>query len=324
LVTARAYLSTTIEQIARRGLLAALVLAAACVGGSGAEARSHAPGARLSVRLVAGARTSPHPLLLTLGGPIYCGQLNGLAAKLNASLACADYPRNGYSGPGGRANRREDWGDPTYLAAVAKYPAELRRQGVKISKLVLVGVSYSGYANAELVATHPELDADALIVVDSYLDLTARYRALPGYHETRKEMVSVIGGTPEQVPGLYDARSPSHHLDGLARAVTGGMKLVVVWSVSPAERREFVGATCSLLANAQWLSELAGVLGRPVSGYVTQLPHAHALWSYGQSLLALASLAPAPRSLPAHEFTFRPGAPVPAGSDCGPAQVPLR
>jgi pimeloyl-ACP methyl ester carboxylesterase len=269
---------------------------------------------------VAGARTSPHPLLLTLGGPIYCGQLQGLAARLNASLACADYPLNGYSGPGGRAKRKNDWGDPAYLAAVARYPAELRRQGVKISKLVLVGVSYSGYANAELVATHPELRPAALIVVDSYLDLPARFRALPGYHETRKEMISVIGGTPDQVPGAYEARSPSHHLDGLARAVKGGMKLVVVWSVSPAERHEFVGATCSRLANSQWLTDLAGVLGRPVTGYVTQLPHAHALWSFGPSLLALANLAPAPRPLPARALVFRPGAPVPAGSDCGPAK----
>ena len=50
------------------------------------------------------------------------------------------------------------------------------------------------------------------------------------------------------------------------------------------------------------------------------LQHAHALWSFGQSLLALASLAPAPRPLPARAFTFRPRTPVPAGSDCGPAK----
>jgi pimeloyl-ACP methyl ester carboxylesterase len=299
----------------------ALLSIAACVVVSGAAARNRvAPAARLSVQLVAGARISPHPLLLTLGGPIYCGQLQKLAATLNASLACADYPANGYSGSGGRAKRKNDWGDPAYLGAVAGYPAELRRQGVKISKLVLVGVSYSGYANAELAATHPELRPAALIVVDSYLDLPARFRALPDYHETRKEMIAVIGGTPAQLPGAYEVRSPSHHLDGLAAAVKGGMKLVDVWSVSAAERREFVGATCSTLANSQWLSDLAGVLGRPVTGYVTQLPHAHALWFYGRSLLALAGLASAPRPLPAHEVTFRPRAPVPAGSDCGPAK----
>jgi len=303
------------------GLLLRLLITSACVGVSGAAARNEVvPAARLSVDLVAGARTSPHPLLLTLGGPIYCIQLRHLAARLNASLACADYPHNGYSGPGDRAARMEDWGNLAYLSAVAKYPAELRRQGVKISKLVLVGVSFSGYANAELVATHPELNPDALIVVDSYLDLPARFRALPGYHETRREMIAAIGGTPAQIPGAYEARSPSHHLDGLARAIRGGMTFVDVWSVSPGERREFVGATCSRLANSQWLSDLAAVLGRPVAGYVTQLPHAHALWSFGQSLLALANLAPSPRPLPARKFTFRPGGPVPAGSDCGPAK----
>lgn len=287
---------------------------------SGAGARDRlAPAARFSLQLVAGATTSPHPLLLTLGGPIYCVQLQALARRLNASLACADYPPNGYSGAGGRTKRKNDWGDPAYLSAVARYPEALRKRGVKISKLVLVGVSYSGYANAELVATHPELKPAALIVVDSYLDLVARFRALPGYHETRKEMISVIGGTPAQVPGVYESRSPSHHLDGLARAIRGGMRFVDVWSVSEAERREFVGATCSRLANAQWMADLAGVLRRPVTAYVTQLRHAHALWSNGRGLLALAGLGPGP-PLRARAFTFAPGAPVPAGSDCGPAR----
>src|SRR5205823_2301754 len=84
-----------------------------------------------------------------------------------------------YRGVGSRADRREDWGDPAYLAGVAEIPGHLRAQGVKISKLVLIGVSYAGFGNAELVATHPELRPAALILVDSYLDLPARYAALP-------------------------------------------------------------------------------------------------------------------------------------------------
>ena len=81
-----------------------------------------------------------------------------------------------------------DWGDPAYLAEVAQVPARLRAQGVKIAQLVLVGVSYSGFANAQLVATHPELRPTALIMVDSYLDLPARYRALPPGHATKAEL----------------------------------------------------------------------------------------------------------------------------------------
>jgi pimeloyl-ACP methyl ester carboxylesterase len=294
-------------------LLAVLALGASA---GGAAPSAPAPAARISVQLTPGAKSTPHPLLMTLGGPIYCAQLRNLAALLGASLACTDYPKNGYVGPGGRANRKEDWGDPAYLAAAARVPDTLRRQGVKISSLVLVGVSYSGYANAELVATHPEMKPSALFVVDSYLDLPARFTALPSYHETRKEMVAVIGGTLQQLPAAYAARSPSHHLDGLARAIRGGMKLVVVWSIAPSEKREFVGATCYQAANAQWLSALAGLLGRPVVGYVTRLQHAFALWDHGSGLLALAHLASPAHPLPATAVTFTPGGPIPPGSYC--------
>ena len=127
---------------------------------------------------------------------------------------------------------------------------------MKISKLVFVGVSYSGYANAELVATHPELHADALVVVDSYLDLPARYRAIPDRHPTQVEIETALGGTLAERPQAYEARSPSHHLAGLAAELERGMRLVVVWSVAAAERREFPRRDL-LGANAEWLSELA-------------------------------------------------------------------
>ena len=271
---------------------------------------------RVELHLAPGARETPHLLLFTLGGPIYCDQLENLARNMHASLACTDYGPNRYEVAGGRAGRLEDWGDPRYLAQVARLPARLRAQGVKISKLVVVGVSYSGFANAELVASHPEVGADALIVVDSYLDLAARFDALPLHHETRTEMETVLGGTPAQRPGAYRSRSPSHHLAGLARAIRRGTHLVVVWSTSAGERHEFNGATCSRLANAEWLARLAGVLGRPVTGYVTKLPHAHALWDRGQGLLSLAGIAAKGKPLDARAMTFAPGAPPPRDSYC--------
>ena len=289
-------------------LLAALLLAAPSAQAS--------PVLRLELHLAPGARTSPHLLLLTVGGPVYCMQLQTLARRANASLACTDYAANRYEGSGTRDQRREDWGDPAYLAAVAKVPAQLRRSGVRVSKLILVGVSYSGYGNAELVATHPELHPAALVVVDSYLDLAARYQALPPTHETRREIETVLGGTLAQRPAVYAARSPSHHLDGLARAIRGGMRFVDVWSTSPGEQREFRGATCSRLAHAKWLATLAGLLHRPVTGYVTQLPHAHALWDRGMGLLELAGLVTTTRPLHPRAVTFRPGATPPAGSYC--------
>jgi len=293
--------------------LFAIVLA---LGGVGlAHAATPTPLMRVELHLAPGAHSSPHMLLLTLGGPIYCQQLASLARNEHASLACTDYGPNRYEGAGGRAGRLEDWGDPRYLALVAKLPAKLRAEGVKISKLVLVGVSYSGYANAELVATHPEIHADALIVVDSYLDLPARFAALPLHHETRAEMQTVLGGTPATTDA-YNSRSPSHHLLWLAEAIHHGMHLVVVWSTSPAEKHEFRGATCSRLANAEWLAQLAKTLDRPVTGYVTHMRHAHALWDRGKGLLELAGVATTQRPLLAKAVAFRPGAAPPPGSYC--------
>ncbi len=296
-------------------LLGGLLAAGAALGVAGAGSAT-TPIFREEVHLVPDARLRPHLLLMTLGGPNYCVQLQNLARKVDANRLCADYGPNRYETPGERASREEDWGDPAYDAAVARLPAALEREGVKVSALVVLGVSYSGYANAELVATHPELHPAALIVVDSYLDLTSRFNALPLYHETRKEIQTVLGGTPDQIPQAYQSRSPSYHLDGLATAIDAGMKFIDVWSVSPREKREFVGATCDQAANAQWLNKLAAALGRPVTGYVTHLPHAYALWDYGRGLLALAGfgLAAPPRT--ARAVTFAPNGQPPAGSYC--------
>ena len=294
----------------------ALLAIALALAGIATAHGSTTPLMRVELHLAPGAHASPHMLLLTLGGPIYCQQLENLAHNENASLACTDYGPNRYEGAGGRAGRLEDWGDPRYLARVAKLPAKLRAEGVKISKLVLVGVSYSGFANAELVALHPEIHADALVVVDSYLDLAARFEALPLHHETRAEMETVLGGTPTTKPAVYRSHSPSHHLLGLAEAIHHGTHLVVVWSTSPAERHEFHGATCSRLANALWLAQLAKILDHPVTGYVTQMRHAHALWDRGEGLLALAGVATTSRPLLAKTVTFGPGGAPPPASYC--------
>ena len=280
------------------------------------ETYVQSPLMRVAAEVPAGARTTPHPMLLTLGGPVYCGQIRRLALRLRASLVCADYGRNGDTGKGTRALRREDWGDPTYLATAARLPDRLRADGVKISKLILVGVSYSGFANAELVATHPEMHPSALIIVDSYLDLGARFNALPPHHITRVEIRRALGGTPTARPAVYASRSPSGHLDGLATAIRGGMRLVVVWSVAPAERREFRGATCSKRANAVWLARLATELGSPIDGYVTRLRHAHALWDRGATLVALAGIGHAIKPLAAEHLQFHPRTPPPRRSYC--------
>lgn len=271
---------------------------------------------RMRLTVAPGARVSPHVLLLTVGGPIYCMQLRNLARALHASLLCADYGPNRFERPSQRAGRLEDWGDPAYDAAVARLPAAVERKGVKVSKLVVVGVSYSAFANAELVASQPRLHPAALVMIDSYLDLAARFDALPSYHETRAEIIRALGGTPAERPEEYARRSPSHHLGTLAAEIGRGMRFVDVWSVAPSEAHEFHGATCSIDANARWLAQLASILGRPVSGYATRLKHAHALWVHGRSVLQLAGIGSGSRPLAAHRIRFRPRVAPPRGSYC--------
>jgi hypothetical protein len=305
-----------------RGLLVALVVVGAMVLAFGAHALSArragstTPLVRQQLTVAPGARVSPHPLLLTVGGPIYCMQLRSLARRLNASLLCADYGPNKYERPGERTGRLEDWGNPAYDAAVARLPAKVEAQGVKVSKLIVVGVSYSGFANAELVASQPRLHPAALVMIDSYLDLAARFAALPLNHPTRAEIQTALGGTPEQVPAAYASRSPSHHLATLAADIRAGMRFVDVWSVAPSEVHEFRGATCSVDANARWLHQLAAIRGRPVTGYVTKLKHAFALWDHGRGVLQLAGVHAGGPPLPARSVRFRPHAGVPRGSYC--------
>ena len=297
-------------------VVAGTLLAVAASGLAAQRAGTNPPLVRKQLILAPGARTSPHPLLLTVGGPIYCMQLRHLAHYLDASLLCTDYGPDRYEKPGERNGRLEDWGNPAYDAAVARLPARIEAQGVKVSKLIVVGVSYSGFANAELVASQPRLHPAALIMIDSYLDLAARYAALPAGHRTAAEIERAVGGTPDQVPEAYAQRSPSHHLAGLATHIRSGMKFVDIWSLAPSEVHEFRGATCSEDASARWLSQLAGVAGRPVAGYVTQMQHAHALWEHGRSVLRLAGIGHTQPPLAARKVLFRPSAAVPANSYC--------
>jgi hypothetical protein len=306
----------THRRLAAWGALLAVGIAFLTVVGSAWDAGPSL--LRVRTQVPAAARKAARPLVLTLVGPVYCGQAAALARYLDASLLCPDYGRDGERSAASRGKRVEDWGDPRYLAAVARLPSRLMNEGVKVSELVLVGASYAGYAAAELAATHPELHPRALIIVDSFLDLPERFRALLPGQPTRAEMTLVLGGTLAQRPHAYALRSPSDHLEGLAAAIRSGMRFVDVWSVSPTEAREFNGAMCGMRSNAFWLRRLAQILRRPVAGYVTGLRHAVALWDWWRQLLALAGLAPGAGAFPATQVDFRGGLPIPDASYCGP------
>ena len=186
-----------------------------------------------------------------------------------------------------------------YLARFAEIVAGLhRRVG---GKLVLVGVSYSGFGVATLAAHHPALHPDRLIVIDSYFDLVVRRRLLPEWHETAREIDDEVKRSPTS---LRQRSANARDLTGLVRS---GTDLAVIWSVSDDERRRFNGATCSREASAATLARIALLLRRPVPAWVTRSKHGANLWRYGVSIVH--------GSNPGRKVVFRPGA-IPAGSFC--------
>lgn len=278
-----------------RGALSALLLLASLAG---AEAALAAPAARSAIvtTWVGGTRG----VLATSGGYTYCGQAKPIAQRLGYTLVCGRYSKDGYVGPGTRPRRWLDWGNPAYLDELAAGIAAVhRRVG---GPLVLVGVSYSGYGVATLAARHPELRPARVVIVDAYLDLVARRSRLPNWHETAREIDRETGGTRAALA----ARGPS--TAGLAKLVRGGTKLEVIWSVSPAESREFRGATCNRGADAGPLAALARRLGQPFAAWVTQNRHGVTFWRYGTALAQGGTVGT--------KVVFPPSGTIPAGSTC--------
>ena len=285
-------------------VLAATVVAGVAAGHGDAVSRTiprHAP-----ARSVAPATFTvyevpqPRGLMVTTGGWAYCEQVRALASRTAYTLLCSRYVKDGYLGSGLRSQRHLDWGDPGYLASLArKIQAVHRRVG---GELVLIGVSYSGFGIATLASHHPEIQPDRLIVIDSFLNLVARRAALPPDHETAREIDAETGGAV----GQLQARSVT--VEDLARLVEAGTRLTVVWSVSPGEDREFNGATCDRDANAGVLLGLADVLEHPVTAWVTRERHGHALWAHGAALLK--------GRVPGRQVVFRPGGSIPHAAVC--------
>ena len=264
-------------------------------------------------RAVPGSQAAPDPaivtvypaahargLMVTTGGWAYCLQVQALARHADYTLACGRYYRDGYTGPGLRSRRKLDWGNPAYLASfAAKIEALHRAVG---GRLLLIGVSYSGFGVATLASHHVELHPDRVIVIDSYLDLVARRNALPRSHETAREIDAETGGSHAAL------QQRSVDISGLAALVRDGSQLTVIWSVSQSEQREFAGATCDRSANAGVLEKLATTLHRPVTAWVTHSRHGHDLWDNGRAIVA--------GRVPGQRVTLRPAAPIPANAVC--------
>lgn len=265
--------------------------------GSPGEGRTHSAGSA-----IVSVYDTPDPrgVMVTSGGWAYCQQVRKLARNAGFTLLCGRYPKDGYLGLGQRPLRHLDWGNPAYLSALANEARALHEHVG--GELVLLGVSYSGFGVATLASHHPELRPDRLIVIDSYLDLAAR-RAAAGSAGIGREIDLETGGS-ETAIAARNVRA-----DRLARLVTTGVQLQVIWSIAPDEAREFKGATCNHDANAAVLQRLADALGKPVPGWVTENRHGHDLWDHGRKILH--------GQLPGRKVLFRPGGAVPADAVCG-------
>lgn len=285
----------TVARLLVPALLVAAVVAAAMAAAGAADRRDTGPAIVTVIRA-----ERPRGLMATSGGWAYCQQLKELARNTGYTLLCGRFAGDGYTGPGLRRERRLDWGDPAYLDGLAAaIGAEHRAVG---GELVLVGVSYSGFGVATLATHHPELAPDRLIVIDSYLDLVARRAAAQEGGMIAREIDDVTGGSQESL------RSRSVTPEALAALVRAGTILVPIWSIAPAEAREFRGATCNAGAYGTILARTAELLERPVDAWVTQAQHGHDLWGSGRRILA--------GKPPGTHVRFLPGTGIPAGSVC--------
>jgi hypothetical protein len=244
--------------------------------------------------------SDPVGLMVTTGGWAYCEQMRPVARRTHYTLLCGRYAADRYVSIGTRALRQLDWGNPAYLARLSRLAASQHRK-VR-GKLVLIGVSYSGFGVASLAARHPELRPDRLIVIDSYFDLVARRRLLPDGHETAVEIDGEAGTDSAALA------SRSAGAAALARLVRAGTDLTVIWTISEDERRRFNGATCGRDASAATLARVAQALGRPIDAWVTRSGHGRNLWRFGARIVRGFE--------PGRKVTFAPGRGVPPGAVC--------
>jgi pimeloyl-ACP methyl ester carboxylesterase len=242
----------------------------------------------------------PRGIMATSGGWAYCQQLRALAKRSDYTLLCGKYTKDGYTGRGLRELRHLDWGDVEYLDRLAN-EIEVAHRATG-GKLVIIGVSYSGFGVATLASHHPELRPDRLIVIDSYLDLVARRRHSPNGSLIATEIDGETGGSEDEL------RRRSVQVDGLARLVRDGTELVPIWTTSDEERAFFRGATCDRTASAGVIAKLAKQLDRPVPVWITNTKHGHNLWDRGREIMRAA--------YPGERILFQASGAIPLNAVC--------
>jgi pimeloyl-ACP methyl ester carboxylesterase len=164
------------------------------------------------------------------------------------------------------------------------------------SRIYAVGSSMGGHETLMLVARHPRLLAGA-VAMDSVTDLARRYHQLTdvpcdtaclerwGKHYglvLQDAMRREVGGTPEQVPGAYAARSPLSNARSIAFS---HVPLQIWWSVDDRIVTDQRHQSGTLFRTLQRLNECA-----PVAAYVGHWPHSKEMRAEELLPIALGSL----------------------------------
>jgi poly(3-hydroxybutyrate) depolymerase len=134
----------------------------------------------------------------------------------------------------GRRLTRYSWGWRGQIDDLARMPDIVERSlpwlRIDRSRIYAIGSSMGGQETLLLVALHPSILAGAS-ALDSATDMAARYAAFPlisGGARLQRLARIEIGGTPEQVPLAYAARSP---VTFARRIAFSGVPLHMWWSL---------------------------------------------------------------------------------------------
>ena len=133
----------------------------------------------------------------------------------------------------GRRLTLYSWGWQGQIDDLARMPSILEAAlpwfHVDRRRVYAVGSSMGGQESLLLAALHPRL-LTGVAGLDSATDMTARYRAFAQMVEgagTQALARIEIGGTPQQVPAAYAARSPISYVHAFA---TNGTPIHIWWS----------------------------------------------------------------------------------------------
>jgi pimeloyl-ACP methyl ester carboxylesterase len=171
----------------------------------------------------------------------------------------------------GRVLQLDSWGYPGQIADLARMPSLVERavHGFRYrrDRVYAVGESMGGQEVLLLLARYPHL-LSGVIAFDPAVDMVDRYYAfprLPAGVSTQRKARLEIGGTPQQVPQAYRARSPISYVRQIAFS---RVPLQIWWSIADRVIVDQAGQAGRLYQEVKLANPEA-----PVSPYVGRWQH---------------------------------------------------